>query len=160
MAGRPGDAGDGSLAQRTCDASGTSEEVAVVEVPGAAGTAAERHSGVAGSIELPWPPSELSGHNNGGWQGKSTLVKKHRRWACMAAKAANIALTAEGDIFLTVSFYPPDNRSDRVNFPNRMKPYFDGLADAWGVNDRRFLPDYKFHAPRKGCPAVVIEVRG
>jgi len=78
----------------------------------------------------------------------------------MAAKAANIALPGDGDIHLTIRFYPPDNRSDRVNFPNRLKPYFDGLADAWGVNDRRFLPEYKFYAPRKGYPAVVIEVMG
>ncbi|MEN9924037.1 MAG: hypothetical protein RL268_163 [Pseudomonadota bacterium] len=53
------------------------------------------------------------------------------------------------DIAIRVRFFPPDNRSDRVNFPNRMKPYFDGIADALGINDRRFLPSYEFLAPEK-----------
>jgi hypothetical protein len=33
-------------------------------------------------------------------------------------------------------FFPPDQRSDRTNFPNGMKPIFDGIADALKVNDR------------------------
>jgi hypothetical protein len=35
-----------------------------------------------------------------------------------------------GDVRVSVTFYPPDRRGDRVNFANRMKPYFDGIADA------------------------------
>jgi hypothetical protein len=46
----------------------------------------------------------------------------------------------EGDIRVSVTFYPPNKRGDRVNFPNRMKPYWDGIADALKVNDSRFLP--------------------
>lgn len=160
VAHRPGAHGDRALAQQSCDAPGSGETLEMVEVQGPAGAAAERHNRVAARIEMPWPPSDLSGHNNGGWRGKSPVVKKHRGWACEAANAAKVVFPKDGDIRLTISFYPPDNRSDRVNFPNRMKPYFDGLADGWGVNDRRFLPEYRFYAPRKGYPAVVIEVRG
>ena len=32
-------------------------------------------------IELPFPPSELSGHNNGQWRGKSGTVRKYREGA-------------------------------------------------------------------------------
>jgi len=36
-----------------------------------------------------------------------------------------------------------------VNFPNRCKPIFDGIADALGVNDSRFVPHYHFCDPTK-----------
>lgn len=56
-------------------------------------------------------------------------------------------VVAEGDIPVTVIFTPPNRRSDRANFPNRLKPILDGVADALGVNDRRFLPSYVFADP-------------
>ncbi len=99
------------------------------------------------AINLPWPPSELSGHNNGSWYNKTDIIKKHRAWAYGATKAARPSVPADGDIPIRIDFCPPDNRSDRVNYANRLKPYFDGIAEALGVNDRRFLPDYRFHAP-------------
>lgn len=106
-------------------------------------------------IVLPWPPATLSGHNNGHWRGKSAIVAKHRAWAFQATKAARPSVPAKGDILVTVDFYPPDNRSDRLNFPNRMKPYFDGIAEALGVNDKRFLPAFNFYAPVEGGKVIV-----
>lgn len=100
-------------------------------------------------IELPWPSSDLSGHANGSWYLKQAAVKKHRKWAHDATLAALPAVPAFGDIHINVRFVPPDRRSDRVNFPNRMKPYFDGIADALGVNDVRFLPTFEFCQPEK-----------
>jgi len=55
-----------------------------------------------------------------------------------------------------VTFYPPDRRGDRTNYPNRMKPYFDGIADALGVNDRRFVPAYHFAEPVKDAKVVIL----
>jgi crossover junction endodeoxyribonuclease RusA len=46
-----------------------------------------------------------------------------------------------------VRFVPANNRGDRINYPNRMKPYFDGIADALGVNDKRFVPFFIFAQP-------------
>lgn len=107
-------------------------------------------------IELPFPPSSLSGHNKGHWRVKSPVVKKHRDWAEMATKAAKIHVRNDNtDILIRMDFYPPDNRGDRVNYPNRMKPYIDGVADALGVNDKRFLPSYHFHAAKKPGKVVV-----
>ncbi len=91
-------------------------------------------------IELPWPPASLSGHNTGSHWAKAPIVAKHRLWAFQATKAGHIPAPATGDIPVSVTFYPPDNRSDRMNFWNRMKPYFDGIAEAMGVNDKRFVP--------------------
>lgn len=106
-------------------------------------------------IVLPFPPSELSAHANGNsFRGKSSVTKHWRSLAWASAMQgprvslpAGNAYTPEGDIHLTIRFYPPNKRGDRTNFPNRCKPIFDGLADAWGVNDARFVPHFEFHAP-------------
>lgn len=100
-------------------------------------------------IVLPFPPASLSGHAKGHWRSKSGPTAKHRAWAFTATKAARYSVSPEGDISVHVTFVPPDKRGDRVNFPNRMKPYFDGIADALGVNDSRFVPHFHFCAPEK-----------
>jgi len=109
-------------------------------------------------IELPFPPAALSGHAKGHWHSKSSVTAKYRAWAKHAALAVGVGIMLEtGDIQVIVAFYPPNRRGDRVNFPNRMKPYFDGIADALKVNDSRFVPSYQFCDPVKGGK-VVVEV--
>jgi crossover junction endodeoxyribonuclease RusA len=65
---------------------------------------------------------------------------------------------AEGDIRIHVRLVPPNRRGDRTNYPNRLKPYFDGIADALKVNDRRFLPSFEFADPK--APGEVIVTIG
>lgn len=109
-------------------------------------------------ISLPFPPSSLSGHAKGHWRAKSSPTAKHRQWAKLATMAAAPTVSADGDIRIHIRFIPPDRRGDRTNFANRMKPYFDGIAEALGVNDARFLPRYTFEEPQKpGCVIVEIE---
>lgn len=100
-------------------------------------------------IVLPFPPAALSGHHDTHWRKLQPIKKKHRAWAHDATLAAKPVVPAEGDIAIHVRFTPPDRRGDRTNYANRMKPYFDGIADALGVNDRRFLPTYEFAEPEK-----------
>ena len=110
-------------------------------------------------ISLPFPASSLSGHTDGKghWQ-KIADTKKHREWAYHATLEAGLSVPREGDILIRVRFVPADRRGDRVNFPNRMKPYFDGIAQALGVNDARFVPAYEFASPEKpGCVLVSVE---
>ena len=108
------------------------------------------------AIELPFPPSTLSGHAKGHWRGKAAATAKHREWARNATLASgDMGIPISGDIRIIVTFYPPDRRGDRVNFPNRMKPYFDGIADALKINDSRFLPVYQFGEPEKPGKVVV-----
>ena len=109
-------------------------------------------------IVLPWPPSSLSGHADGRWRQKVAVTAKHRKWAFAATLAAKPSVPATGDIRVTIQFVPPNNRSDRANFPNRTKAYLDGIADALGVNDRRFLPSYEFLPPSKpGRVEITLE---
>jgi hypothetical protein len=111
-------------------------------------------------IRLDWPPSSLSGHAKGHWRGKSSVTGKHREWARAATLAANVPpIAATGDIRLGITFFPPDRRGDRTNYPNRIKPALDGIADALKVNDRRFLPTYHFAEPvgaEKACVVVTV----
>lgn len=111
-------------------------------------------------ITLPFPPAILSGHANGNRQWvKIAATRKHRQWAYAATLENKPAVPGLGDIPIHVRFVPPDRRSDRVNMPNRMKPYFDGIADALGVNDVRFVPSYEFCDPEKpGRVEVFIPV--
>lgn len=100
-------------------------------------------------IELPFPPSSLSGHAKGNWHGKSGVTKKWRAMAREATEKAGYTVSGEGDIRVYITFYPPDRRGDRVNFPNRCKAIFDGIADALGVNDSRFVPHFYFCEPTR-----------
>lgn len=110
---------------------------------------------VGAVIELPFPPSELSGHNNGQWFNKSGIVAKHRKWAFTATKAARPTVPAKGDVRLHIHFHAPDNRGDRTNYWNRCKPYIDGIAEALGINDRRFLPSKSFGANEPGGRVLI-----
>lgn len=111
-------------------------------------------------IELPWPPNALSGHHNVHWRVLQPVKKKHREWARLAALSALEVVPERGDIHVSATFYPPDQRTDRVNMPTRLKPYWDGIADALKVNDRRFLPQYHFAEPVGADKAKVVVVIG
>ncbi len=63
-----------------------------------------------------------------------------------------------GDIPIAIRFVPPNRRGDRTNFPNRVKAYIDGIADALRVNDRRFSPIYQFDEPE--APGAVYVTLG
>jgi hypothetical protein len=109
-------------------------------------------------IELPFPPASLSGHAKGKWWNTSGIVAKHREWAKLATQDAQLAVPGEGDIRVIATFYPPNRRGDRINFPNRMKAYWDGVAEGLGVNDSRFIPTYHFAEPVKNG-RVVVEIK-
>lgn len=82
---------------------------------------------------------------------RSRATKAYRTTAHWAAKAAQVhAPEGDGDIALHVTFYPPSRRPDRQNMPGWIKAGIDGIADAIGVNDRRFDPRYTYADPVKG----------
>jgi len=112
-------------------------------------------------IVLPFPPAGLSGHAKGHWRTKAALTKKHREWGRLATLEAKATAPAEGDIALHVRFVPPHNRGDRTNYPARLKASLDGIADALGVNDRRFIPTFTFApAEKPGRVEITITPQG
>lgn len=68
-------------------------------------------------------------------------------------------LFADGDISVSVEFYPANRRGDRMNYWNRMKPIFDGIADGLGVNDKQFVPvGHGVNAADKSAGFVTISI--
>ena len=115
-------------------------------------------------IVLPWPDKALSPNAHLHWAPKSLAKKKARTDACYATyeaingglREARQAFAGTASIPLTVTFYPPDNRRrDDDNMVGSFKASRDGIADALGVDDRRFRPHYFFEdAAKPGWIAV------
>jgi crossover junction endodeoxyribonuclease RusA len=78
--------------------------------------------------------------------------------AVMPTVTTPASIPRSGDIPIKITFTPPNNRSDRANYPNRVKAYLDGVASALGVNDKRFLPSYEFcEAKAPGSVTITLE---
>lgn len=104
-------------------------------------------------VVLPFPPSSLAGHNTGHWRNRDREVATYRAEAFHLTRKAlrdyGYKAPENGDIAVSIAFIPPNDRGDRVNYPIRIKAQLDGIAEAIGVNDKRFLPEYLFLPPRK-----------
>lgn len=104
-------------------------------------------------FDLPWPDKKLSPNARLHWRPKSEAVKRARwdaSYAVLEAAGSSLsalrrALADEGRIPLSFRFYVPDRRPrDEDNVIASMKAARDGIADALGVNDRRFAGSYEF----------------
>jgi crossover junction endodeoxyribonuclease RusA len=117
-------------------------------------------------ISLPWPDRRLSPNARLHWRAKAPVTKKARTDAMLATYAAlgcglrevRANLSGDGPISLKVTFYPPDRRHrDDDGMVGSFKAARDGIADALGVNDRRFRPHYYFaEAEKPGRIEVVV----
>lgn len=108
------------------------------------------------AITLPWPSPKLSPNARHHWAVKSSITKAARHSACYATKAPGVRIEHDGPIALRVTFHAPDKRHrDRDNCIASCKAYMDGIADALGVNDRRFEPTYAWGDPVRGGAVVV-----
>lgn len=110
-------------------------------------------------IVLPWPPKELNPNfkRRKHWSVYRPVGKVYRD-ACyvLTIRAQAVAPEGNGPIPLTIDFFPPDKRHrDDDNMISAFKAGRDGMADALGVNDRRFSPVYRFNEPVKGGKIVV-----
>jgi crossover junction endodeoxyribonuclease RusA len=111
------------------------------------------------TVKLPWPPKELSPNSTLHWS-KKVKKKKEYRTACWALtlEAKLVAPPGEGKIPVEITFYPPDKRHrDADNMVASIKAGLDGLADALKVNDKRFLPTFKFEEQVLGMVVITIK---
>lgn len=92
------------------------------------------------NVTLPWPPKELNPNFRAHWSRRSKAAKAYRR-AChvLTLEAGIRGVDWEGDIHLWIDFYPPDRRHrDDDNMVAALKAGRDGMADAMGLDDKRF----------------------
>lgn len=115
-------------------------------------------------LSFPWPPKQLSPNARIHWAARSKVAKQYKT-ACYVLAAASdieqcikhIRANPTSRIKLDVIFYPPDRRHrDSDNMVASAKYLLDGLAFALDVNDRLFLPTFKFEDEVKGLVKVVI----
>ena len=115
-------------------------------------------------IVLPWPDKRLSPNARTFWAVLAKVKKQAREEACtlttvaLPLKDKHAIAAQDGRIEIDVRFYPPDARHrDDDNAIASFKAARDGIADALGVDDRRFRPTYYFMEPAKpGKIEVVI----
>jgi crossover junction endodeoxyribonuclease RusA len=108
-------------------------------------------------ITLPWPDKGLSPNARLHWAPKAKLKAAARadahiltRARMVASLTATAAIISPDKIPMTITFYPPDKRlRDDDNMVGSFKSYRDGIADALGVDDRRFKPHYYFEDAEK-----------
>lgn len=117
-------------------------------------------------VRLPWPDPRLNPNARLHWRVKKGVVKKARNDAAYltydampcGAKEVRQHFAGEGKIDVSIRFYPPDNRHrDADNMVAMLKFALDGIADALGVNDRRFKPVFYFEdADKPGRVEVTL----
>jgi len=110
-------------------------------------------------LVLPWPSKDLSPNARVHWSVRGRAAKKARQQAGLAEMAAGWQAKSlpAGRIHLQGDFYPPTRmRPDDDNMLARFKPARDGIADALGIDDRRFVSHaYVRDEVRKGGQVVV-----
>ena len=109
-------------------------------------------------IELPWPAREVwpNYRQSHHWSSFTKARKQQRADAHKTVLWTTGSVALDERIPLQVHFYPPDRRKrDDDGCVGAFKSARDGIADALGIDDRRFKPTYWFHEPVKGGKVVV-----
>lgn len=111
------------------------------------------------SISLPWPDPVLSPNSRAHWSRRAKAVKAARTQAYWLAHMGMTDLP-DGPVPVRVVFHPPDKRGrDLDNMLASCKAYLDGISDAYGVNDARFVLTLERGPVIKGgCVSVTIGI--
>ncbi len=94
-------------------------------------------------LVLPWPSRDLHPNARVHWARKAKAVKAARQQADILALAAGWQHVSwpDGPLHVWIDGYPADRRRrDADGLLSSMKAALDGIADAIGVDDRRFVP--------------------
>lgn len=109
---------------------------------------------------LPFPPRELNPNRNPGWRIKGPIYEQYKDDCKLAAQQFKPKFEP-GKIILHILYTPPNIRTDWDNMIAASKAAFDGMAEAWGVNDVRFRPggiDYA-DKPDKKFPRIEVFIK-
>lgn len=113
------------------------------------------------TITLPWPANVLNPNDRSHWAQKSRARSRQRgeAWTLTRSLVNKTPVTfPEGNIPLKITLHSPDNRGrDGDNLIASLKGAMDGIAEALGVDDKRFRPvSYDFGANVKDGQVVVV----
>lgn len=109
-------------------------------------------------IELPFPNKALWPNGRAHWAVKARETKKHRAWAYSATLAAKVEKPT-GRINIALTVYPKTAHAiDADNAVSSCKAYFDGIAQALGVDDSTFNAPTVFYGLPIKDGKVIIEI--
>ena len=109
-------------------------------------------------IDLPWPHKSLSPNARIHWAPKAKLTASYRSECGWRARAQGVYPTDADRVRMTITFCPPDaRRRDMDNLVASTKALRDGLMDALGVDDSKFVVTYAIGDIVKGG-AVRVEI--
>lgn len=109
------------------------------------------------TIELPWPPAELSPNARVHYFALSRAKKRYRRacWLSTLEQKVRLPAVVPARFHVWLEFSPPDRDAwrsyDRDNLIARMKAGLDGICDALQIDDDRF------ESPRADLVAATAE---
>lgn len=93
-------------------------------------------------LVLPWPSRVLHPNSRPHWAQRAKAAKLARETAHLLAIEAgwHVAKVPDGRLHIWWDFYPPDRRKrDDDGLLSSVKAARDGLADALGIDDSRFV---------------------
>lgn len=116
-------------------------------------------------ITLPWPDKRLNPNSRAHWRQMASAKAAAREGARILTFGAMQSFEkTKADyaglerISYIVAFYPPDRRwRDDDNMIASFKAARDGIAEAMGVDDRRFAAHY-FFRPSEAPGRVEVEI--
>jgi crossover junction endodeoxyribonuclease RusA len=110
-------------------------------------------------FELEWPDQAVSPNTGAHFMTKHRAKKKIRadtKYAVMEVLRKADHQLPDGVVTLKVLFRPSArSRSDKDNLIATFKAYQDGIADALGIDDRKFDSDFQM-AQRQGLRGSVL----
>jgi crossover junction endodeoxyribonuclease RusA len=91
------------------------------------------------TVTLGWPSRALSPNARSHWATLARAKKAARREGFVAAMQAGV-LAGASSVHIQVTFIPPDaRRRDCDNLVSSLKAAADGISDAIGIDDSRWI---------------------
>jgi Holliday junction resolvase RusA-like endonuclease len=92
-------------------------------------------------LVLPWPDKSLSPNARVHWAVRAKAARNAKKAAFYGCRESGLVVPeTEWKLHVWIDFYPPDKRNrDADNCLASLKSALDGIADALGVNDNRFV---------------------
>ncbi|WP_425054774.1 endodeoxyribonuclease RusA [Pseudomonas abyssi] len=95
------------------------------------------------TLELPWPPKELSPNARTHWARKNKIAQRYKGECRLLTIHARMQVP-EGPLVLDIEFVPPNKqRRDDDNCLAAFKSGRDGIAAALGIDDSRFSTRFR-----------------
>lgn len=109
-------------------------------------------------VTIQWPPRELNPNTHCHWRVKAKTGKNYKRDVFYLCKLAGFTkLDNYEKLHVWLDFFPPSNHKiDQDNALASCKHMLDGIAEALGVDDSKFVLHPFFHEEIGG--KVVVQI--